>query len=410
MLDRLPPLAERRRVGPMRARAPQPHHVLEHMRAIADDAEIDLDVLVDRGRIDVDVNLLAVRRESVETSGDAVVEARADADHQIAIVHRVVGFERAVHAEHAEPLLVGGGIGAQTHQRRSDGKAGQLHQFAQQRRGVRAGVDDPAAGIEDRLLRLGHHVDRALDALEVALDLRLIGLVLDVARECVGSGGELHVLRDVDDDGPRPAVRSDIEGLVQNARQILDAAHEIIVLGAIARDAGRVAFLERVRADQVRRHLAGDADERDRIEQGVGEAGDRVGRAGTRGDEQHADLAGRAGVAFGGVRGALFMAHENVAKLVLAENRVVDRQDGAAGIAEHEFDALVLQRLDDHFRAGHLLRHRDPPFFVSGTARRPQARAAGIQDNKKGPRGALGMRQSAEAGSKPVHPPARKIR
>ena len=35
-----------------------------------------------------------LRREGVEPAGDAIVEARADADHQIAIVHRVVGFER----------------------------------------------------------------------------------------------------------------------------------------------------------------------------------------------------------------------------------------------------------------------------------------------------------------------------
>ena len=41
-------------------------------------------------------------------AGDAVVEARADADHHVAIVHGVVGLVGAVHAEHAEPLLVGG--------------------------------------------------------------------------------------------------------------------------------------------------------------------------------------------------------------------------------------------------------------------------------------------------------------
>ena len=207
---------------------------------------------------------LRMRREGVEPAGDAVVEARAEADHQIAIVHRVVGFERAVHAEHAEPLLVGRRIGAEPHQRRGDREAGQPHQLAQQRRGVRAGIDDAAAGVEDRLLRLGHHLDGALDLLGVALELRPIGLVLDVARERIRSHRELHVLGHVDDDRAGPAVRGDVERLVQDARQLLDAAHEVIVLGAIAGDAGGVAFLERVRADQMGRHLAGDADERDR--------------------------------------------------------------------------------------------------------------------------------------------------
>ena len=56
------------------------------------------------------------------------------------------------------------------------------------------------------------------------------------------------------------------------------------------RDADRVAFLEGVGADQMRRHLAGDADERDRIHHRVGEAGDRVGRAGARGTSTHPTL------------------------------------------------------------------------------------------------------------------------
>ena len=35
---------------------------------------------------------------------------------------------------------------------------------------------------------------------------------------------------------------------------------------------------------------------------------------------------------------------------VLLEQRVVDRQDRAAGIAEDDLDALIHQRLDDDFR------------------------------------------------------------
>ena len=76
--------------GLVRARAPQPDHILQHMRAVADDAEIDFDVLVDRGWVDIDVDLPRLRREGVEAPGDAIVEARADADHQIAIMHRVL--------------------------------------------------------------------------------------------------------------------------------------------------------------------------------------------------------------------------------------------------------------------------------------------------------------------------------
>src|ERR1022692_3983539 len=74
-----------------RTGAPQPHHVFQHMRAIADYGYVHVDILVDRGRIDVDMDLLRAGREGVDAAGDAVVEACADADHHVAIVHRHVG-------------------------------------------------------------------------------------------------------------------------------------------------------------------------------------------------------------------------------------------------------------------------------------------------------------------------------
>src|SRR5690606_21810793 len=54
------------------AGAPGADQLLEHRGAIADDAEIDRDDLVDRGTVDVDVDLPRSRREGVEASGDAV--------------------------------------------------------------------------------------------------------------------------------------------------------------------------------------------------------------------------------------------------------------------------------------------------------------------------------------------------
>src|SRR4029079_6132025 len=41
-------------------------------------------------------------------------------------VHRHVGFERAVHAEHADPFRIGRGESAEPHQRRGDWEAGEL--------------------------------------------------------------------------------------------------------------------------------------------------------------------------------------------------------------------------------------------------------------------------------------------
>jgi hypothetical protein len=115
----------------------------------------------------------------------------------------------------------------------------------------------------------------------------------------------------------------------------------------VAGDAHRVGFLKGVGADQAGRHLSGDDDHRDGVEQGVGDAGDRIGGTRAGGDEHHARLAGRASITLGRVGCGLFMPNKNMADLRLLEQRIVDRQHRAAGIAEHDLDAEVGQRLDE---------------------------------------------------------------
>ena len=144
-----------------------------------------------------------------------------------------------------------------------------------------------------------------------------------------------------------------MEGLMDGTGQLVDIGDEVIVLGAAARDARRVGFLEGVRADQVCRHLAGDDDHRDRIHHRIGDRRDHVGRAGAGGDQRHAALAGGAGIAFGGMARALFMAHQDVADVVGGEQRVIDWQDGAARIPKHDLYALFPEGRDYDLGAGH---------------------------------------------------------
>ena len=144
-----------------------------------------------------------------------------------------------------------------------------------------------------------------------------------------------------------------MERLVQRVRQIGDVLHQIIVFGAGPGDADGVAFLEGVVADQMRRHLPGEDDDGDRVAERVGQAGHRVGRARTGRDQNRADLAGRARIAFGGVHGALLVPHQNMVHFVLLKQRVVDRQHCTARIAKKMLDALIGQCRDHHFRAGH---------------------------------------------------------
>jgi hypothetical protein len=175
----------------------------------------------------------------------------------------------------------------------------------------------------------------------------------DFRRAVIFALGELDVLGDVDQHRAGTAGGGDLEGLMDDLRQVADVFDQVVVLGARAGHADRVGFLEGVGADQVRGDLAGDDDHRDRVHQGVHDAGDGVGRAGTRGDQDDARLARAARVAFGGVGRALLVADQDVLQARLVEQRVIDRQDRAARIAEQHLDALVHEAANHDLGAGH---------------------------------------------------------
>ena len=115
-----------------------------------------------------------------------------------------------------------------------------------------------------------------------------------------------------------------------------------------------------------RADLAGDRDHRDGVHVRVGDRGDEVG--GARPGRGHADpdLAGGTGVALGRVAGALLVAHEDVADLDRVQQRVVRREDRAAGDAEDRVDVHRLEGQDQALRPGDLDR---------GLARGPAGRS-----------------------------------
>ncbi len=127
-------------------------------------------------------------------------------------------------------------------------------------------------------------------------------------------------------------------------------------------DPDSVRLLKSVGADQPGGNLAGDHHHRDRIHPGIGNPRDRIGGAGTAGNQHHARLTGRAGIALRRMRRAGLVADEDVTQappvLGIGEQFVVDRQHRAAGIAEHEFDILRREAIDQYLRTIALGSHK----------------------------------------------------
>ncbi|CAH2600075.1 protein of unknown function [Rhodovastum atsumiense] len=350
-IDLPPPAGDRGAVGLRRVGVPGRKQRGQSAAGVGNDGDLDGNVLVDRGRVDVDVDLLRMRAEGVQPPGHPVVEARADRQHDIAAMHGEVGFIGAVHAQHAQELRIGGREGAESHQRAGAGEAGLAHELRQRLGGARAGIDHAAAGVDHRPLGCLQHRHGAGDLGLVRLGLRPVGAVRRLGRALVRGLADQDVLRQVDHHRAGPAAAGDVERLVDGAGEVARTLDQIIVLGGGAGDAGGVGFLEGVVADQVRRHLAGEADDGNAVQQRIHQSGHRIGGARAAGHQHHAHLAGGAGIALGGVHGRLFMAHQDVADGVLLEQRIVDRQDRSAGVTEYDLYTLILERTQENLGA-----------------------------------------------------------
>ena len=81
--------------------------LLQHALHIADDRDIGNAVLADFGGIDIHVNDAGVAGEGLELAGDAIVEAGAEGDEEVAFGHPHVGGVAAVHAGHADEVRDG---------------------------------------------------------------------------------------------------------------------------------------------------------------------------------------------------------------------------------------------------------------------------------------------------------------
>ena len=100
--------------------------------------------------------------------------------------------------------------------------------------------------------------------------------------------------------------------------------------------------------------LAGDSDDRNAVKHGGRQAGDEVGGSGTGGGHADAYSSGGAGIPIGHVGGALLVADQDVVDGGEFAEGVVDRQDGATGIAEDGAGAFAGQGGPEDFGSSEL--------------------------------------------------------
>jgi len=117
-----------------------------------------------------------------------------------------------------------------------------------------------------------------------------------------------------------------------------------------AQDAHLVDRLERKLVVVGERTAPANQHHRDRVHEGIGDPGDRIGHARTRGDDGDAGTAGGARPSIGHVRGGLFVTGVDHAEVVARRGRV-NRIEMPAVEGENFTHALAFERAHHHLAA-----------------------------------------------------------
>ena len=252
---------------------------------VADYRNVDLHVLADLGRVDVNVDLLRAPGEGAGAARNPIVEPHPQGDQQVRLLYRQAGVGHAVHAGHPDAQDVVVREAADAQERGDHRYLGLLRQLADLVEGLRE--DHAVAGQDHRALRPVDQLCGPLDLPPAALQRRPVARQVDLHARVVfveAVEGKRHlvgldVLGHVDENRPRPARGSDVEHLLDDPRDLLSVQDEVIVLGHRQGDARRVRLLEGVTADGGPHDLAHYGDHGHRVHLRRGYARYEVGGA-----------------------------------------------------------------------------------------------------------------------------------
>ena len=252
-----------------------------------------------------------------------------------------------MHALHAQPAGIGGGNCGNAHHGAADGGI----DLFRQRKNLCAGIvsDCTAADVDVRLLSCQNHLRSLFD---LVLLCRSNGSFYYRCLCAVLIERILHVLGNIHQNRTRSAGLCNAECLPNGVCQLFHMLYQEVVLGNGHGYTGDVDLLEAVPSDERVRNVAGNGNQRNRVQISRCDTGDQIGCAGTGGGDDNAYLAGSTCIAVGSVGCALFVSCDDVMDPILCQiESIVDIDDLSARIAEYRCCALFDEGLNNNLCA-----------------------------------------------------------
>ena len=155
---------------------------------------------------------------------------------------------------------------------------------------------------------------------------------------------------------------------LHDSGDITDVSNHVVMLGNRAADLHHRSLLECIAANHCLRNLPGDADHRNTVQFGVGNARDQIGRAGATGPHHNPNLTCRASNALSRETSTLLVARKNCANPVtMLPQRLMQRHAGATRIRIDIFGAQAYK----HFHKNLGTIDRLSRFFHGSQRRHP---------------------------------------
>ena len=328
----------------------------QHDFRITDDMVVRLNVLVDFGPVDVDMNDFSVTGKRIRLQCHPVREAAADGNQQIAAVYSAVGCLGSVHANHSCRQRIRTVHGTSAHQGDGNRRIHLAGKFPEFFVGPASGY--AAAANQHRFLGFLNHVYQDIDILLIRLRSQQTagaGTANQFAQS-TGSGMSLlgnrliihlccsNVLRNIDEHRSRSAASGNAESLSHRIRQFVHIPYEVVGLGNRHGNTGDVHLLESILAQHFLSYVTADKNNRRRVHIRSGDSGGEVGCSRSGSGQTYPHLSGGSGIAVRRMRRSLLVCGKVVSNLILVfVEFIVNIQNCAAGIPEHGIHALLQQ-------------------------------------------------------------------
>ena len=169
------------------------------------------------------------------------------------------------------------------------------------------------------------HADHFIKRHVVCLALGLVSTEVDRFWENRLRRLILNILGDVDQHRTWTPGTSNVKGLLNDARKLIDVPNEVAVLHHREGHSKNVCLLECSTTDHFLWNLTGDGHERDRVHEGISDAGDEIRRARAGGGHTNAHATCNTSIALSGKHATLLVTREDRADLFGFGESLMDR-------------------------------------------------------------------------------------